>query len=427
MTSGGPTPNTGEASAVYYPVADKKMVYGRGVFLFDSDNNGYLDCASGTFNLSLGYGHPAVLKAMRTQMDELIHLTSGYQSDPINRLTRMLVDAAPTNTVSAHLKVSGGSEANEGAIKMAQRATGRRDIITMFRSHLGQTGTTAALSGNGFRRRDLELPLLNKVIVPDPHCYRCFYRTTPDACGMLCAEQISEFAEFASSGSVAAVVIEPISGNGGNVVPPPEYLPKLRSVCDELGIKLIFDEIQTGIGRTGYVFAAEYFGVAPDAITVAKGLGGSGAPVAGILADESLGGLSINEHSFTFGGNLMAAAAAIATLEIVNNESFLRNVRETGAYILERLTQFQPRVPAIGDIRGVGLMIGIELVDADGREAVDLANHIAEKAPEFGLLLRTSRYGKGSVLKIRPPLILTMDEASLLCDRFEALLIAHAT
>ena len=415
-----------DASAIYYPVSEKRMSHGRGVYLFDHDGNGYLDCASATFNLSLGYSHPAVLDAMKLQMDELIHITSGFQSTPINTLSRMLVDAAPPGIVAAHLKVGGGSEANEGAIKMAQRATGKRDVISLFRSHLGQTLMTAGLSGNGFRRENLQFSVANKVIVPDPHCYRCFYRTTPDRCDMLCADRIADFAEYASSGSVAAVVVEPISGNGGNVVPPLDYFPRLRRVCDDLGIKLIFDEIQTGIGRTGRLFAAEYFGVAPDAITVAKGLGGSGAQVAAILTSKELEGMPINDHSFTYGSNLMAAAAGVATLKIVNDEEFLRNVRETGAYIINRLFDLQKRVPAIGDVRGVGLMIGIEMIDSEGAENVSLANMLAERAMNYGLILRTSRYGRGSVLKIRPPLILTMDEARTLCDRFDALVLENA-
>lgn len=402
------------------------MSHGRGVFLYDSEGNEFLDCASATFNLSLGYGHPVVLDAMKLQMDELIHVTSSFQTPAINTLSRMLVDSAPANIIAAHLKVSGGSEANEGAIKMAQRATGRRDVISMFRSHHGQTVMTAGLSGNGFRRENLDFTVANKIIVPDAHCYRCFYRTTPDLCGMLCADQISDFVEYASSGSVAAVIVEPISGNGGNIVPPLDYFPQLRKVCDDLGIKLIFDEIQTGIGRTGRMFAAEHFGVEPDAITVAKGLGGSGAQVAAILTSESLAGLPINEHSFTYGGNLMAAAAGIATMSVVNDEAFLRNVRETGAYILSRLHELQQRVPAIGDVRGVGLMIGIEMVNHDGHEDVALANRLAELAMQYGLIIRTSRYGRGSVLKIRPPLILTMAEARVLCDRFDALLLDHA-
>jgi 4-aminobutyrate aminotransferase len=224
---------------------------------------------------------------------------------------------------------------------------------------------------------------------------------------------------------VAAILIEPISGNGGNVVPPEGYLPRLREFCDEHDIVLIFDEIQTGIGRTGQMFAAQHFGVEPDAITTAKGLGGSGAQVAAILTNDRLTGLPAHHHSFTYGSNLMAAAAANATLDIVRQPDFLANVRATGNYVMDRLFDMQDRYRVIGDVRGVGLMIGFELEGPDGSPAVDLTNHLAKKAMDHGLIMRTSRYGYGNVLKIRPPLILTLAEADDLCDRLENLLIAE--
>lgn len=414
-----------DASAVYYPVSDNRMVRGEGIYLYDEDGREYIDCASATFNLSLGYNHPAVVDAMKKQLDELVHVTSSFQTGVINDLSRRLVDLAPGRITRAHLKVSGGSEANEGAVKMAQRATGRRDVITTFRSHVGQTVMMSSLSGNAFRRLPLANVMPGGLQVPDAHCFRCFYAQRRETCGTLCVDRIEQFIEFASSGSVAAVLIEPISGNGGNVVPPPDYFPKLRRLCDEQGIKLIFDEIQTGIGRTGHMFAAEHFGVEPDAITLAKGLGGSGAQVAAILASDELAGMPTSEHSFTYGSNLLAAAAALVTLDIVDDPVFLANVRLTGDRIMERLRDLQRRYPVIGDVRGVGLMIGFELVDADGREAVALTNHLAERAMDHGLILRTSRYGHGSVLKIRPPLTLTLEEAGLLCDRLEGLLAAE--
>ena len=232
--------------------------------------------------------------------------------------------------------------------------------------------------------------------------------------------------EYASSGSVAAFIVEPISGNGGNIVPPEGYFRALRKFCDDTGVKLILDEIQTGIGRTGRMFAAEHFGVEPDAITIAKGLGGSGAQVAAILASDELAGLPSDQHSFTYGSNVMAAAAAIATLDVIDDEDFLSNVRSTGAHIMARLNEMQKRHAVMDDVRGVGLMIGIEITDSEGNPDVELTNLLAERAMEFGLILRTSRYGRGNVLKIRPPLILTMAEADLICDRFDQLLTAYA-
>ncbi|MFD9478707.1 MULTISPECIES: aspartate aminotransferase family protein [Streptomyces] len=402
------------------------MVSGEGIYLYDSDGRGYIDCASATFNLSLGYRHPAVIKAIKDQADELIHVSSSFQTDPINSLSARLVDLAPKRLTKAHLKVSGGSVANEGAIKMAQLATGRRDVVTMFRSHVGQTMMMASLSGNAFRRAPFPTLYPGGMQVPDPYCHRCFYGQKEGSCGLMCVDRISDFLEFASSGSVAAILVEPISGNGGNIVPPDGYFPKLRELCDDHGIKLIFDEIQTGIGRTGRMFAAEHFGVEPDAMTVGKGLGGSGAQVAAILASDELSGLPTSDHSFTYGANLLAAAAGLATLDIIDDPAFLANVRATGERILGRLAEMATRHACISDVRGVGLMIGIEIADAAGKPDSDLTNHLADKAMDHGLMLRTSRYGHGNVLKIRPPLVLTLEEADLICDRFDALLKQHA-
>lgn len=408
----------------YYPVSDLQMVRGEGIYLYDENGQSYIDCASATFNLSLGYSHPAVVEAIREQAGQLIHVTSSFRTGPVSSTARKLVELAPPGITRAHLKVSGGSEANEGAVKMAQRATGRRQVMTTFRAHVGQTMMMTSMSGNAFRRAPFGSLFPDSLQVPDPYCFRCFYNEHPETCGMMCVRRLEDFLEYASSGQVAAILIEPISGNGGNVIPPDGYFPRLRQFCDENGIKLILDEIQTGIGRTGYMFAADYFGVRPDAITLAKGLGGSGAQVAAILTTEELAGLPSDQHSFTYGANVMAAAAAEVTLDIVSQPEFLANVRRTGQLISDRLAEMRRRYPVMADVRGLGLMIGIELVDAEGRPSTELANELAARAMEHGLILRTSRYGRGNVVKIRPPLILTEAEAGLICDRFDQLLAA---
>jgi 4-aminobutyrate aminotransferase len=416
----------GDASSVYQDVSRVRMVRGEGIYLYDEFGTAFIDCASATFNLSLGYGHPAVLKAMRDQAEQLVHVPSSFQTDVINELCRRLVLLATPGMDRVHLKVSSGSAANEGAVKMAQRATGARDVITLFRSHHGQTGMTASMSGNAFRRATLVDVHPNRLLVPDPYCKRCFYGLTPQSCAMACVDRIDQFIEVASRGDVAAIMVEPISGNGGNIVPPDGYFAALQTFCRERGIKLIMDEVQTGIGRTGRMFASQHFDVAPDAITVGKGLGGSGAQVAGIITTEELAGLPAWEHSFTYGSNLMAAAAGIATLDVVAEPAFLQNVRRTGDYIRSRLASSLAHHKNVFEVRGVGLMIGVEIVDPDQSPSSALTNHLAHRAPHYGLLLRTSRYGNGNVLKIRPPLILTLAEAELLCDRFEALIAQEA-
>lgn len=408
---------------IYYPVSDVCMVRGEGIYLYDEDGKQYIDCASATFNLSLGYSHPVIVKAIQEQAERLIHATSAFQTESVNRVVRRLIQESPANLVKAHLKVSDGSEANEGAVKMAQLATGRREVITLFRSHHGQTMMMTSYSGNAFRRAPFPVLYPGSLQVPDPYCFRCFYGRQRETCGLMCVERIDDFLEYASGGQVAAMIVEPIAGNGGNIVVPDGYLPRLREFCDSHDIVLILDEVQTGIGRTGRMFAAQHFGVEPDAITVGKGLGGSGAQIAGILTSQRLAGLPAHHHSFTYGGNTLAAAAAAATLDIVAEPEFLAGVRATGAHILARLRHLQRRHRAIGDVRGVGLMIGIELVaGADNAPAVALTNEIARRGMEHGLVLRTSRYGRGNVLKIRPPLILTLDQADDICDRLDALL-----
>lgn len=404
---------------IYYHVEDVRMEKGEGIYIYDSEGNKYIDCASATFNLVLGYSNKEVLDAVKEQMDKLVHATSSFQTAAINNMVERLVSIAPKNLTKVHPKVCGGSVANEGAIKMAQYATGKRDVISLFRSHLGQTYMMMNLSGNAFRREPFPSACSMGLQVPDPYCYRCFYKQKPETCNMLCVERINDFIEYGSSGQMACMMVEPISGNGGNIVPPMGYLRALKKLCEEHGMALILDEIQTGFGRTGKMFAAEYYEVEPNIMTVAKGLGGTGFQVAAILAEEKYAGMEGHHHSFTYGSNVLAAAAASKTLEIITRPGFLENVQAVSQYIMERLYKMQERFKFIGDVRGVGLMIGIEIVDSEGNPEVALTNKIAKNAMDYGLILRTSRYGFGNVFKIRPPLIITMEEAEELCDRLE--------
>ena len=407
----------------YYHVSSISMTHGEGIYVFDAGGRSYIDCGAGTFNLSLGYGHPEVIGAIRDQAERLIHCSSSFQTDPTRRLVEELVRVSPPNLDRVHIKVSGGSTANEGAIKIAQVATGREQVISLFRSHLGQTMMMTQLSGNAFRREPFPVVWGGSLNVPDPYCHRCFYKQRPETCNMLCVERIEDFIEYASSGRVACIIVEPISGNGGNIVPPPDYFPRLRRLCDEHGILLIFDEVQTGFGRTGHMFAADHFGVRPDILTFGKGLGGSGVQIAGILTEQRYQVLPSEHHAFTYGANVLAAAAAVKTLEILERPGFLENVRATGAHVLMRLREMASQHAHMGDVRGVGLMIGFEIVGPGNTPNAALANELAARAVEHGLLLRTSRYGRGNVIKIRPPLTLTMEEADLICDRLDALFL----
>lgn len=423
-----PLIDDGPASALAAPraAASPRFVRGDGVYLYDEARRAYLDCASGTFNVSLGHGHPEILTAMREQAGLLVQGSASYRSPLVDELSERLRAVAPPGLGQVHLKACSGSTANEVAIRFAQQVTGRRDVVSLHRSHHGQTALTTCVSGDSRRRAGLAEQFAGTVHVPGPYCFRCFYCQHPDTCGLLCAERVADFIDHASSGSVACLIVEPVLGNGGNIVAPEGYLRVLRRLCDERGILLIFDEIQTGIGRTGRMFAAEHFGVVPDVLTLAKGLGGAGGPIAAVLAGDDLPPMAADLPAFTGGGNLVAVAAASKTLEIVGRPGFLERVRDVGARILDRLRALQERTPAIGDVRGLGLMIGVEIVDEHGAPDVGLTNRLALAGLDHGLVLRTSSYGRGNVLKIRPPLVLGDDDAETLCGRFERLLEAGA-
>jgi 4-aminobutyrate aminotransferase-like enzyme len=231
-------------------------------------------------------------------------------------------------------------------------------------------------------------------------------------------QRIEDFIAYASSGSVAALIIEPVSGVGGNVIPPPGYLQELKAFCEAREIVLIFDEIQTAFGRTGQMFAADHFGVSPHMMTVSKGLTGSGLPLAAILTEERMADWDRSLHGFTYGGHTLSAAAAVKTLDIVQRPGFLENVRECGAILADRLRALRSDHPVVGDVRGLGLMLGVELVEPDGGKAVRRTHEFQRALHRHGVLTRVSEHGLGNVIELRPPLVITPAEANVIADRF---------
>lgn len=408
----------GAQDFAYYEVGDAELVHGEGVRVWDTEGREYLDCVSGTFNLLLGHNHPAVVAAVRGQLDDLVFASSSFRTSATDQVLELLVGMSPPNLTRVNLRSSGGSTANEGAIKIAQWITGKRDVIVPFRGHVGQSVAATSYNGTSRMREPFPYHLPGAVHVPEPYCFRCFYRQTPDTCGMWCVDRIEDFITYASSGSVAAMIIEPISGVGGNVVPPPGYLARLKEFCEEREIILIFDENQTGLGRTGRLFAADHFGVSPHIMTVSKGLTGSGFPLAAILTEERLVGMPRSMHGFTYGGHTLSAAAAVVTLREVRRPEFLANVRTVGSTLLSRLRELRTGFPCVGDARGVGLMLGVELVEPDGGRSNRLATALNKALSDRGVITRVSEHGLGNVIELRPPLVLDLEDAHLIADRF---------
>jgi 4-aminobutyrate aminotransferase-like enzyme len=396
-----------------------RFQYGNGIRLFTENHTEYLDAESGTFNLSLGYNHPHVVQQLQEQMGRLVHMSSQFTKPYVDELLEQLLTDAPENLGAGWMRDITGSTANECAVKLAQKYTGATDIISVFMSHHGQTLFATGISGNAFRRESFPNAAVgNNLSVPGPYCYRCHYKATYPSCNLLCVDAIAEFIEYASSGSVACMIIEPILGNGGNVVPPKGYFEKLRKLCDEYNIMLIADEVQTGLGRLGYMYASQVLDIKPNLITLAKGLGGIGVPVAAVLMEPALDTFKSYQHSFTSGSNMLALVAAKATMEVISKPGFMENVRKNGELLGILLRELQEKHKCIGDVRGMGLMWGIEIVDESNLPDTKKTEAIIDRAfNEQNLILRNSRYGFGNVIKVRPALISTQDDLVEIVER----------
>lgn len=336
---------------------DEKFLYGRGIYLLRDDGKEFLGAVSGTFNLSLGYNHPYIIEKVKKQINKVIHMSSIFTKTFADEFLNEILRHAPENIDSGLMRDVTGSTANECAIKIAQKYTNSGDVISLYLSHHGQTVFTTAISGNSFRRKSFPNGSnCHNIKIASPYCYRCPFKATYPECGFLCIEAINDIIEYSSNGSIACLIIEPVLGNGGNIIPPPGYFERLRKLCNEHNIILIADEVQTGIGRTGYMFASEAFNIQPNIITLAKGLGGIGIPVAAVLFESRLNILENYEHSFTSGGNMLALVAAKSTIEIVSSSNFLDEVKHKGLLLGSLLHELQQKHKCIGDVRGIGLM-----------------------------------------------------------------------
>jgi 4-aminobutyrate aminotransferase-like enzyme len=385
---------------------------GEGIYLFVNGER-YLDCASGTFNLSLGYSAREVIDALHEQLDRSCHLSSEFTRTKSAEIFNMMREFLPPHIGAFWFRDIIGSTANEAAIRIAQKATGKSDVVSLFLSHHGQSVGSTGISGNAFRHRNFSLPFVGSVKIPAPDCANCFYSQVPERCGMLCARRLEDFVEYASSGQVAALIVEPVLGNGGNIVPPPDYFRVLRETCDKLGILIIADEVQTGFGRTGSFFASTGYAkdLRPDIITFAKGAGGVGIPVAGVLMRPELDVLEPWEHSSTSGANPLALVALEETIRYLKNHHVLDNVATVSVPLKRGLVELSRRFPWVSNVRGIGLMLAFDLpTSSDVQRFIDVARR-------HGLILRGSRYGFGRTVKVRPPLIITTDEVADLLTR----------
>ena len=380
---------------------------GRGVMVEDVDGNRYLDFMAGIAVSSTGYGHPKVISALKEAADRFLHICgSDFYYEGMAALCERLARVAPGPSKKRVFLTNSGTEATEAAIKLARHATRRTAIIAFRGAFHGRTTGAVSLTSSKARQHAGFGPLLPDVHhVPYAYRYRCQFCADEPACNRGCIEVIEQdlFARHLDPRDVAAIFVEPIQGEGGYVVPPSGYLADLRALCDRHGILLVADEVQSGVGRTGKMFACEHEGVEPDILLTAKGLG-SGMPIGAMVARESITTWESGSHGSTFGGNPVCCAAALATLDLVEG-GLMANAVRMGERLMNGACRLMTKHSCIGDVRGRGLMVGMEFVkDRATREpAPALVQELVQRSFRQGLLLLGA--GK-SALRLAPPLII---------------------
>ncbi|HVH65333.1 MAG TPA: aspartate aminotransferase family protein [Candidatus Acidoferrum sp.] len=397
-------------SQVLYRYTPLVVEHAKGSYLYAADGHRYLDFASGIAVTNLGHGHPDVLRAAHDQLDRLVHISVVAHNQPAIELAERIAAIAPGKLDKVFFANS-GAEAIEGAIKLARYVTGRPGLIAFQGAFHGRTYGALSLTASKSYYRERYEPLLPSVYhVPYPYAYRNPTGPGDEATLSYVFNAIEEMLDTrVPPHNIAAFIVEPVLGEGGYVVPPAGFLPRLRQLCDKYGILLIADEVQSGYGRTGKMFATEHTGVVPDIMTLAKSIA-SGLPLSAVVASSKLmDQWQPAAHGSTFGGNPVACAAGIATLDVFERDGILENAREKGTELMHRLRELQKRVPTIGDVRGLGLMVGVELVDNDGNPDKELQRTIRHVCLDSGLVILSCGTAD-NVLRLVPPLNLSQAE-----------------
>jgi 4-aminobutyrate aminotransferase len=402
----------------YYPFVMKR---GEGATVEDIDGNRYIDFLSSATTLNTGHTHPKVVRAIKEQVNNFTNYTTAYMYNKILvELAQELVQITPGNKGKKVSFGLSGSDANDGAIKLARSFTKRQKIIAFLRSYHGSTYGAISLSAISLNMRRNIGPFLPEIYhVPYPDCYRCPFKLKLANCNLACLDYLKMILEtLIPAEEVAAVIIEPIQGDAGIIIPPDKYLPALKKICEDNNILFIADEVQTGFGRTGKWFAIEHWGIEPDIILLGKAIA-SGMPLSAIVAKkEIMDSWKAPAHLFTMGGNAVSCAASLATISVIKEERLIEKSKEMGNYIKARFNELKKGHELIGDVRGKGLLIGIDLVS--DRETKQRAEKEAAKVCwccwEKGLILT---FFSKSVLRIAPPLVITKKEVDLALDIIE--------
>jgi len=390
-------------------------VEAEGMWVKDIDGNVYLDFGSGIAAVNVGHRHPAVVQAIKEQSDKCDHVNScDYYTIPQVELAEQLLQVTPGKFKKRIFFGNSGAEAVECGIKVAKWHTKRYYFIGFIGSFHGRTMGSLSFTTTSVSARRYYAPMMPGVVhVPYAYCYRCIFKQKHPECGLYCLDYIKDivFKKIVSPEEVAGILLEPIQGAGGYVVPPDEFLPRLKGICEENGIMFIDDEVQTGFARTGKMWACEHWKIVPDIMCIAKAMAG-GLPVGACIARRNIMDWGPTSHENTLGGNPIVMAAALAVLKVIIEEKLAENAKNIGEYTMKRLMEMQETHKIIGDVRGKGLMIGVELVKDRKTKApaVEERDRLIMEAFRRGLLL----LGAGpSSIRLAPPLIITKQQTDV--------------
>jgi len=402
----------------YYPLIVERA---KGAKVVDIEGNEFIDFLSSAAVINVGHNHPKVVKAVNDQVNKFIHYTPAYMyHKPHIELAEKLAEITPGNFEKRVAYGLSGSSSVDGPIKAARCFTKRKKIISFLRSYHGTTFGALSVSGYGTEMRRGMEPMVPEVeFIPYPDCYRCLNNKKRTDCNLACLKYFENMLEtVVPPEEVAAIIFEPMQGDAGIIVPPQEYYDKLIGICKRYGILVIADEVQTGFGRTGKMFACEHFGIEPDIIVMGKAIA-SGMPLSAIVArKEIFESWGAPVHFFNTAGNAVSCSASIATIDVINDEKLLDNANTQGDYIISRFRALMEKYNCIGDVRGTGMFIGVDIVkDRNTKERdVNKTAKICWRCWEKGLILA---FFSGSVLRVEPPLCLSREEAEKAMDIIE--------
>ena len=386
--------------------------YAEGVWVTDVDGNRYLDFTSGVLVTNIGHSHPKHVEAIQKQAARLMNCYSFPTRERIE-LAKQLLALLPENINKAFMLTT-GAEATEAALRIAKRYTGKHEVLSFYGGFHGRTYGAMSVAGSMSTRKKFGPALPGGIMAPYAYCYRCFYEKKYPDCDFHCIKILDRIIESSSSGDLGTVITEPYQGGAGFIFPPDGWLKRLEKWAKDRNLVLIVDEVQASVGRTGKFFAIDWESVKPQMICLGKGLG-SGIPASALCGEEKIfDSMTPGEMSSTTGGNPLSSAGALAVLEIMKEEKLCENSLNIGAYLFQRLVDLKKKHLFIGDVRGKGLVMGIEIVQPDGSQepANGIMRQIIFKAAELGLLLGSVGMYK-NVIRIAPPLVINHEE----CDR----------